>query len=138
MAFLDLQIISQVAFRLFCFLAFPFADGTAKDSVACEPLWPKLSCSHSSPPAPWRQKELWPGCCPRAPNRRQHVPLDSGTSQNVFFPRALPEERWTWPSPPLSRPYESSASFGVGNVIKTLCLIIPSFKYYCHTASLCF
>lgn len=114
MASLDLQIISQLTSSLFCCFALPLADGTAKNSLGCEPTPAQAHCSHSPPLAPWRQKELLPSCCPRAPDRQTaHTPRLWVSSECVLPWRSA----WGEVGMAISSTFQalrSSASFGVG------------------------
>ena len=91
---------------LFCFTTY---RRDYEPSVSQALLQPLISVASQRP------RELWPGCCPRAPDKQTDMPLDSGTPQNVSFPGALPEERWARTSPLPSRSLVFSASLGVGD-----------------------
>lgn len=101
-------------------------------------LGPRLFCHHSPPTAPQRQKELWPGCCPRVPDR-----------PTAHAPRPLTLELlriYTFLGPCLrtdgiaisSTFLTSCSQFGVGDADLSPVTYLISFRYYSHTAGVCF
>ena len=121
---------------LFCCFALLHVEGTAKDSLCCEPTWSRLLGSYS-PPAPCGGKwVLWPGYCLELWRGTQHLPLTMGPLR--MHPSL---EDWREAVMAISSPFQAKILqlvWGWEMVTKILWLITSTTKYYCHTTGLLF